>query len=83
VTAAPVRLEFVEKLPPIAVHVTPALSFVVAEIESPCPTVKLARWIETATVIAGGGVIFVELDPQPAIATTAARRQTSPVTLFK
>jgi hypothetical protein len=55
---------------------------VVAEIESPCPTVKLARWIETATVIAGGGVIFVELDPQPAIATTAARRQTSPATLF-
>ena len=50
-TAAPVKLVVDEKLPPVAVHVTPALSFVVAITESAWLTVSPARFGETDTVM--------------------------------
>ena len=51
VTGAPVRLVNDEKLPPVALQLTPALSFVVAVTCGACVLVRPARFGLTLTVI--------------------------------
>ena len=73
VTATPVKLLPEEKLPPLALHVTPALSLVVAVTESVCVAVSPARFGLIETVIEPD-VVTVNFTPllatPPTVTTT-------------
>ena len=60
VTGTAVKLLPEEKLPPVAVQVTPAPSFVVAVTESVCVTVSPARF----------GLIDTVIDPEVTVKLT-------------